>query len=269
MTVESRFGPKRGFGFTPGELLTMSKTNSYPNLRNPQAGTGRKSVSKPNLWNLLGSKAFALTWYHALTWYSSPARPFAAPCRDGQSATRYQAARKPLPRVSTALQVRTVCAGGSSGGRYQVKARYQVRANALLDSTVCLWRQVRINGNDGPEGISFYEVDANGQVCENIYIFIYVFIYLIPTNLALCVHVYRYVYVYTDAHTHTHVCIYIYMYIYIYTHTHTHTHIYIYIYIYIYTHIHTYIYIYIYTYTYTHIHIYTYTHTYIYTYIHI
>ena len=25
-----------------------------------------------------------------------------------------------------------MCAGGSSGGRYQVKARYQVRANPLL-----------------------------------------------------------------------------------------------------------------------------------------
>jgi len=29
-TVESRIGPKRGFGFTPGELLTRRKTNPYP-----------------------------------------------------------------------------------------------------------------------------------------------------------------------------------------------------------------------------------------------
>ena len=27
----------------------------------------------------LNSKGFALTWYRALTWYSSPARPFAGP----------------------------------------------------------------------------------------------------------------------------------------------------------------------------------------------
>jgi len=28
-TVESRFGPKLGFGVTPGELLTISKPNPY------------------------------------------------------------------------------------------------------------------------------------------------------------------------------------------------------------------------------------------------
>jgi len=47
------------------------------------------------------SKGFALTWYCALTWYSSPARPFAALDRP---ATRYWAAREPLPRVPTAVQ---------------------------------------------------------------------------------------------------------------------------------------------------------------------
>jgi len=58
------------------------------------------------------SKAFALTWYRALTWYSSPARPFAAPCRDGRSATRYRAAREPLPRVPTAFQGSNCVRGG-------------------------------------------------------------------------------------------------------------------------------------------------------------
>ena len=48
-------------------------------------------------------KGFAPTWYCALTWYSSPTRPFAAPCRGGRSATRYRAAREPLPRVRTAF----------------------------------------------------------------------------------------------------------------------------------------------------------------------
>jgi len=58
------------------------------------------------------SKGFALTWYRALTWYSSPARPFAAPCRDGRSATRYRAAREPLPRVPTAFQGSNCVRGG-------------------------------------------------------------------------------------------------------------------------------------------------------------
>jgi len=62
------------------------------------------------------SKAFALTWYRALTWYSSPARPFAAPCRDGRPATRYQAAREPLPRVPTAFQGSNCVLGGLKRG---------------------------------------------------------------------------------------------------------------------------------------------------------
>jgi len=33
--VESRIGPKRGFGVTPGKLLTISKTNPYPKSENP------------------------------------------------------------------------------------------------------------------------------------------------------------------------------------------------------------------------------------------
>jgi len=40
--VETRIGPKLGFGWTPGELLTISK----PKSENPPA---RKCVSKPNL----------------------------------------------------------------------------------------------------------------------------------------------------------------------------------------------------------------------------
>ena len=45
-SLESRIGPKRGFGLTPGELLTISKTNSYPKSEKPPA---RKSFSNPNL----------------------------------------------------------------------------------------------------------------------------------------------------------------------------------------------------------------------------
>jgi len=50
----------------------------------------------------------------------------------GRSATRYQAAREPLPRVPTAFQGSKCVRGGLQRTRYQVKARYQVRENALL-----------------------------------------------------------------------------------------------------------------------------------------
>ena len=45
-TVESRFGQKRGFGETPGKLLTISKPNHYLKCVNPAE---RKGVTKPNL----------------------------------------------------------------------------------------------------------------------------------------------------------------------------------------------------------------------------
>ena len=44
--VESRFGPKRGFGVTPGELLTISKPNHYPKSEKPP---GPKGFTNPNL----------------------------------------------------------------------------------------------------------------------------------------------------------------------------------------------------------------------------
>jgi len=46
LSVESRIGPKRGFGVTPGELLTTSKPNSYPTSEKPPE---RKGFTKPNL----------------------------------------------------------------------------------------------------------------------------------------------------------------------------------------------------------------------------
>jgi len=53
-TVESRIGPKRGFGLTPGELLTISKTNPYPKSEkfpwgvNPEKFRNPKSLK--SLW---------------------------------------------------------------------------------------------------------------------------------------------------------------------------------------------------------------------------
>ena len=34
-TVESRIGPKRGFGSTQGELLAISNPNAYPKSEKP------------------------------------------------------------------------------------------------------------------------------------------------------------------------------------------------------------------------------------------
>jgi len=44
--VESRFGPKRGFGVSPGDLLIISKPNPYSKSEKPPA---RKGFTKPNL----------------------------------------------------------------------------------------------------------------------------------------------------------------------------------------------------------------------------
>jgi len=51
-------------------------------------------------------------------------------CCAGRSATRYRAAREPLPRVTTAFQGSKCLRGGLKRSKYEVKARYQVRVNA-------------------------------------------------------------------------------------------------------------------------------------------
>ena len=51
-------------------------------------------------------------------------------CCAGRSATRYRAARETLPRVPTAFQGSKCVRGGLKQREYQVKALYQVRANA-------------------------------------------------------------------------------------------------------------------------------------------
>jgi len=64
------------------------------------------------------SKGFALTWYRALTWYSSPARPFAAP-DDPRLVTGQQGS--PSPACRQLFRARTVCTGGSSEGSNKLK----------------------------------------------------------------------------------------------------------------------------------------------------
>jgi len=64
------------------------------------------------------SKRFALTWYRALTWYSSPARPCAAP-DDPRLVTGQQGS--PSPACQQLSRARNVCAGGSSKGSTKLK----------------------------------------------------------------------------------------------------------------------------------------------------
>ena len=53
-------------------------------------------------------------------------------CRAGRPAPRYRAAREPLPRVPTAFQGSKFVRRELRQRKYQVKARNQVRANAVL-----------------------------------------------------------------------------------------------------------------------------------------
>ena len=72
------------------------------------------------------SKALALIWYRALTWYSLRLRPL---------RTHFE----PWKAVGTRAYCPVTSRGSSgvandrAGDEYQVRARYQIRANALLD----------------------------------------------------------------------------------------------------------------------------------------
>jgi len=75
----------------------------------------RWSCADPNEGD---SKGLALTWYRALTWYSSSARPFVAP-DDPQLITGQQGSPShAYQHLSRALNV---CAGGSSEGSTKSK----------------------------------------------------------------------------------------------------------------------------------------------------
>jgi len=75
------------------------------------------------------SKAFAITWYRApnVVLFASTSVSCA-----GHTGTRYWAAREPLPRVPTAFPGSKCVRGELKRRKYQVEARYQGRANALL-----------------------------------------------------------------------------------------------------------------------------------------
>jgi len=75
------------------------------------------------------SKAVALIWYRALTWYSlrlSPPRTHFEPCK--AVGTRGGG----LPYCPVTSRGSSGAPNDRAGEEYQVRARYQIRANALL-----------------------------------------------------------------------------------------------------------------------------------------
>ena len=86
---------------------------------------------------LTRSKGFALTWYRALNWYSSSARPFAA-LGDPQLVTGQQGS--PSPACQQPSRARNVCAGGSSEGSTKLKH------GTKLGRTLCYPRNQYVGG---------------------------------------------------------------------------------------------------------------------------
>jgi len=109
---------------------TRNKVLSSMNSSNPQRSGSESKLHNPSLTSTLrqlifpplfayvidfhapaSSKAFALTWYRALTWYCSPARPFAA--LDVPLLVTGQQGG-PSPACRQLSRARSACAGSSS-----------------------------------------------------------------------------------------------------------------------------------------------------------
>jgi len=99
-------------------------------IHRPSPGLGRVSAGAP-AYTPCTSKGFALTWYRALTWYSSSARPFAVP-DDPQLITGQHGS--PSPTCQQLSSARNVCAGGSSEGSTKLKH------GTKLGRTLCYYR---------------------------------------------------------------------------------------------------------------------------------
>jgi len=74
------------------------------------------------------SKAFALTWYRVLTWFFLR---LSSPCTH-VDPWKAVSTRGGLPCCPVTSSGTSGPSNGRAGEQYQVKARYQVRANALL-----------------------------------------------------------------------------------------------------------------------------------------
>jgi len=125
------------------------------------------------------SKAFALTWYRALTWHyrrlSSP-RTHSEPWK--AAGTRGGG----LPCCPVTSSGTSGAANARAGEQYQVTAQHQVKANALL--CICNMRACMC--------MCFYiiSLDAELAIVGNIYSFIYLYIY------SVCMYMYIYIYIY-------------------------------------------------------------------------
>ena len=104
-------------------------------------------------------------------------------CCAGRSATRYRAAREPLPCVPTAFQGSKCVRGELKRREYQVKARYQIRANALLFRGVACLETV----DHGEQSDALIALRLHDYIYIYIYIYIYVYIYI---------YTYTYIYIY-------------------------------------------------------------------------
>jgi len=101
----------KGFDF---ELPRINRTKLWVETRS-RTWAGRIRVDPEAqvpvlLFKYITSKALALIWYRALTWYSSPARPFAA-LDVPLLVTRQQGS--PSPACRQLSRARNACAGGS------------------------------------------------------------------------------------------------------------------------------------------------------------
>jgi len=163
------------------------------------------------------SKAFALTWYRALTWYSSPARPFAAP--DVPILVTGQK-RSPSPACRQLSRAPNACAGGIKRRKNQVKARYQVRASALLYLFIssCTYPSRYV-------AAAYWDLSVSISLCTYTYTYIRVYMWQPRTLQTRCLYLfissctYRYRYVaaaYWDLSVSISLCTYTYTYIWVY-----------------------------------------------------
>jgi len=110
---------------------------------------------------------FALTWYRALNWYSSPARPFAAPdvpfLVTGQQGG-------PSPACRLLSRAWNVCVGGSSA------ESTTLGHDTKLGRTLCYgWID------------SFRCREIDRYLDRSIYIYIYIYIYI---HIYICIYLY-------------------------------------------------------------------------------
>ena len=134
-------------------------------------------VQTITIW--VGGKAFALTWYRALTWYCSPARPFAAP-DVSLLVTGQQGGASPACRQLS--RARNACAGSSS------QESNKLWHGSKLGRTLCYGFTQAAGWRPLWEGSPGSEWPASNKLY--IYMYIYIYIYIIY----IYIYIYKYKY---------------------------------------------------------------------------